>query len=91
MGAQGCETTRRGSVVGGRRCRAHLEKKDWLGGRVTRMNRAETTGVEDRAGGAQGENMRRAGDLTLIKRFVRGEDDGRDTRLGACLAERYVP
>ena len=41
---------------------------------------------------ALGENMRRACDLTLIKRFfLGGEDDGGDTRLGACLPERYVP
>ena len=68
------------------------EKEDGAG--CARRTRRAWAAREMRAmacDGPEGENMRRAGDLTLIKRFVLREDDGRDTRLGACLAERCVP
>ena len=59
-------------------------------GRI-REGQAEVDGAPGEAEGSQGENMRRARDVTLIKRFARGEDDGRDTRLGACLVRAVCP
>lgn len=50
----------------------------------------ERGGWEGGANGRLGENMGGGGDLTLINGFVGREGDGRDTRLGACLAERCV-